>query len=159
MAALLAVVAVSGIAAVSAVSVQDGWMAVYVPDNDGEYLKFDAYVWNPNNYNITNTDPEKELIITESGHWDIVDGINTINELIVNGETPRLNQGEWVLPLLYLEEQITKIQKFVKLHDSQIEELQEKNQEQDKKIKALEKRIKALENPPNPSPGNLPPLP
>ena len=160
--AALITVAVLGSAslAYAGYSTSDQWYAVWVPQHESLGTDNDAYVWNPNHHTITHIDPDRELVITERGHWDIVQSINTASEIYVNGTLVNMTDGRWTLPVIWLEEQVNKIWKLVNLHDKQITDmydtidaLEQKLGKQAKRIQALEKQLEP------PAAGNQPPIP
>ena len=156
MAALVAVVAVSGMSVAYGLSVSSSWAGFTYTTEDGTEQ---AFFWNPNNHDITHIDPEKDFTVERDGNWSIIShsGSFLIHDYFVNGTRAYLVPGEFLPPIVWLDEQATKTQKYLKLHTSQIQDLQDKNAQFEKKLASQAKRIMALEKQLAPAPiENLP---
>ena len=149
--ALLAVLAI-GIgttAAHATVNHDDMWSTVsYVDPN---YITAEYWVWNPNNHNITHANPAKTtpLNITEVGTWDVLttDFVEDGTQYRLNGEifTRSAAPGHYLMPLIWLEEQVGKIWKYLKLHDTQMNNLQKTDADLKKQNDNLQKQITQLQ--------------
>ena len=137
--AILTTIIVAGLASSihATQSVGDQW--------SGSYHNDAAYIFNPNNHTITNVDPAKNFTIERTGNWDIVRPAQLVNEYLVNGERTYLPEENHITINLWIDDQISKIWKWIKLHTTQITDLQDDTDKLNAKIGKQGKRITALE--------------
>lgn len=142
-AVLAAVAALGSMAAVHAYDIENSWTGFYHNDgNEGQ-----AWLFNPNSHEITHVDPDQEFTVEHIGSWDVITHSEPwrTDDYSVNGTTALLQNKD--LPVLvWLDQQVNKIFKWLKLHDTQVAELQEENTVQQGKIDGLEADIDALES-------------
>lgn len=119
-----------------------------------------VWIWNPNNYNITHVN-DKEFTITHIGNWDVINESENwrLDDYHVNGQEVYLESSEWLSPIVWLDEQVSKLWKHTNLHEFQIKylmdtnakhwdkivELQETVKQQNEKLANQAKKIKELE--------------
>ena len=156
LAALLAVSALGLAGSAYALTIPDTWTGHAFVNDAGEDQ---AWFWNPDDHTITNVDPDKEFTITQVGNWDVIEheGFFHIHEYLLNNTRVNLNNGNYIPALLWIEDQLSKIWKYVNLHDKQIESMQEEIDSLQDKLASQAKRIKVLEKAIEPVPvENLP---